>query len=460
MATLATKQQLDPALLTGYASAVVFFASRYKQGGRTVYSLDLSPEQIIATVVKPDPEVPSPGNRAIRSAHADGFARYFRERPEWVSPSIMLRTPAAFEFDVANEVGGIQFGTLSIPRRSLGDLHIVDGQHRILGMFRAADQISIDLDKVRSRLANVRRLEGDGSIAEKEARKAIAELELQRDRMNNERVNVQIFVEADEKAYRQIFYDVADNALGITASVRSRFDSRKIVHRSLGEVMTHPLLKGRVDPEGDRMGPTSPYAMGAKHVAEIIRTVNVGLDGRVSRRQEDEFKEADLVAAAKSYLTIITEAFPQFQALTAGQIMAADLRKNSLLGSVLFVRVLGGAYHDLLKFHAFSSEMVEQFFEKLAPHVEAPVYEGSIWREHLPELFSDGSMAPHSRRQDLKELNDTLVDWAVAKPKWLDAKPRKRPAPRDEFGELGGAESTEEEMQRVDDVIARSRATS
>ena len=450
MSTTTSTQTVDPAILSGYASSVGFFASRYKQGGRTVYSLDLSPKEIISTVSKPDPDTPSPGNRAIRSAHADGFSRYFREHPEWVSPSIMLRTPSTFDFEVTSEIGGIQFGTLSIPKRSLGDLHIVDGQHRILGMFRAEDTIAADLEKARTRLANVRRLEGANSIAEKETRKVIASLEAQRDRMNSERLNVQVFVEADEKAYRQIFFDVAENALGITASVRSRFDSRKVVHRSLAETMTHPLLKGRVDPEGDRMGPTSPYAMGAKHVAEIIRTTNVGLDGRVSRRQEDEFKEGDLVGQAKRFLDVLTESFPQFQALTAGQLMPADLRKTSLLGSVLFVRVLGGVYYDLLKFHAFDPEMVEKFFKKLAPHVEAPVYEGSIWREHMHELFSDGAMGPHSRRQDLKQLNDDLVDWAVSKPKWLEAKPKPRPKAIIE----GEYELTESEERHIEGMIS------
>jgi hypothetical protein len=447
---------LAPAATVGYSTDAGFFASRYKQGGRTVYSLDLSPSEIIDTVKQPDPETPSPGNRAIRSAHADGFARYFRERSEWVSPSIMLRTANTFDFkelETSIDIGGIQFGWLTIPRRNLGDLHIVDGQHRILGMFRASNAITAELDKARSRLVNAGRVEGKGSIAEKEAMKVIAGLDMQRDRMAAERVNVQIFVEADEKAYRQIFYDVADNALGITASVRSRFDSRKIVHRSLSETTAHPLLKGRVDPEGDRMGPSSPYAMGAKHVAEIIRTTNVGLDGRVSRRQEDELKEADMVKQAKSYLDVVTEAFPQFQAMTAGQVMPAVLRKTSLLGSVLFVRVLGGAYYDLLKFHAFSPEMVEQFFEKLAPHIDAPVYEGSIWREHLPELFSDGAMAPNARRQDLKRLNDELVDWAIAKPAWLEQKPKPRPVVPVE----GVYDLTEAEERQVDEVVARGK---
>ena len=38
-------------------------------------------------------------------------------------------------------------------------------------------------------------------------------------------------VEDDSTAYKQMFFDIADNALGITSSVRARFDSRKVVNR-------------------------------------------------------------------------------------------------------------------------------------------------------------------------------------------------------------------------------------
>ena len=77
-----------------------------------------------------------------------------------------------------------------------------------------------------------------------------------------------------------MFFDIADNALGITSSVRARFDSRKVVNRGLEEVMKHALLKDRVDPEQDRMGRNNPNLMGAKHVAEIVRTLAVGIEGR------------------------------------------------------------------------------------------------------------------------------------------------------------------------------------
>jgi hypothetical protein len=437
--------------LTGYATDVTLFASRYKQGGRTVYSLDLSPSQITSIVTEPDINAVSPGNRAIRPAHAEDFGKYLREREDWVSPSLMLRSPTPFELDVQNEVGPLQFGFLSIPRRSLTDLHIVDGQHRILGMFRAEKAIASDIDKARSALATARRNEGEGGNSEKAQRAQIAKLETERTRLGTEIIHVAVYVEADPASYRQMFFDVADNALGITASVKSRFDSRKVVHRALAATVLHRVLKERVDPEGDRMGRGSPFIMGSKHVAEIIRTVNVGLDGRVSRRQEMEFDETELTARANVFLDLMLDSFPQLQALVLDQINADDLRRTSMLGSVLFFRVLGGAFYELLVDHAFTPEMIAEFFVKLAPHTSAPVYKDSIWMSNAPDiLFTEGSTAPRGRRQDLKSLKGTLVQWALDKPAFLDAAPAPRPLVIPE------EESSEEEMRVVDEILARS----
>ena len=436
--------------LTGYATDVTLFASRYKQGGRMVYSLDLTPSQITAIVTEPDINAISPGNRAIRPAHAQGFGKYLREREDWVSPSLMLRSPIPFDLDVQNEVGPLQFGFLSIPRRSLVDLHIVDGQHRILGVFYAEKAIANDIEKARNLLATARRNDGEGGASEKECRARIKKLEMERTRLESEIIHTAIYVESDPARYRQMFFDVADNALGITASVKTRFDSRKVVHRAREATMLHRLLKDRVDPEGDRMGRGSPFIMGAKHVAEVIRTVNVGLDGRVSRRQELEFDEKELAARTVVFLDLMLDSFPQLQELVLDKINADDLRRTSMLGSVLFFRVLGGAFFELRTEHAFTPEMIGEFFVKLASHTSAPVYDASIWIADAPSgLFSAGSTAPHGRRQDLKAIKDLLVAWAIDKPAFLDAPPAPRPVPEVE------EESTEEEMRMVDEILAR-----
>lgn len=414
--------------VTGYDTDIKYYATRYKQGGRTVYALDLSPLQVIATVAKPDPSRLTPGNRAIRPAHANGFARYFREHSKWVVPGMILRASTHFGFDIITEIEGAEFGVLSFPRRAASEINILDGQHRILGFHLAEDGIAADLDKARSGLASARRVDPHGAVVA-EAQKRIHELDIQRDRLAKERVSLQIVVVEDPAEYKQMFFDIADNQLGITGSVKARFDTRKVVNRALESVLEHKLLEGRVDIEADRIGRGSIYFMGAKHVSEVIRSVTVGLDGRVSRRQDAEWKEADVASRAKKFLDILIEAFPPLKAMTLGQVLPDDIRKSSLLGSVLTVRVLAGVYHDLITDHAFTPEMVEAYFRKLAPHMGAPVYPASIWMAHTDgSVFSDGGRGPHSRRQDLKSLKNTLVDWAIEKPKFVDEPPAPRPA--------------------------------
>jgi len=433
--------------LTGYASSVSLFATRYKQGGRTVYGLDLSPEQLVNLIPVPDPTVASPGNRRIRPQHAQDFARYFREHENWVVPALILRAPNIFKFEVSYEVEGTQFGVITFPRGESKDIHILDGQHRILGFHYASRQIADDLDKAQSALVTARRVDPQGAAVGM-AQERISFFKAQRRRLEVERVSVDIIVEQDLKEFQQMFFDIADNALGITASVRSRFDTRKVANRALEPVLEHPLLFERVDVDSDRIGRGSPYLMGAKHATDLIRTVTVGIQGRISRVQEKEFKDAMLAKATKEFLDALVEGFTPLKAITLGQLLPDDLRKTSLLGSVNMLRALAGVYYELHQ-HAWTDEMIVGFFKLLSPHTSGPVYKGSIWLEHMPEqVFSDGAMAPHGRHQDMKALVMTMVDWAIENPAWLSEPPAPRPEPEPE-PELDIEALTEEQADEV-----------
>jgi hypothetical protein len=115
---------------------------------------------------------------------------------------------------------------------------------------------------------------------------------------------MQIFVEDVQTEFQQMFYDIANNALGITASVQARFDTRKIANRVLQDVLLHPLLMDRVDLENDRLGRTNPNLLTAKHVADLVRILAVGLEGRISRRLEAELHDNDLAVRRTSSSTL------------------------------------------------------------------------------------------------------------------------------------------------------------
>jgi DNA-sulfur modification-associated len=407
--------------VTGYDTDDRFYATRYRQGGRQVYAVDLSLAQIAALLPAPDPDNPTEGNRRIRPSHASAFGDYVREHPEWVSPALVLRGPDIFQFEVTESIAGTEFGVLSFPRLARTDLRILDGQHRILGIHMAIQDIANDLEKQRSLLAGAKKGNQEPAVIEHH-RKKVAELEEQRERLSRERISLQIFVEDDSVAYKQMFFDIADNALGITSSVRARFDNRKIVNRCVEDVVRHALLAGRVDLEQDRLGRNNPNLVGAKHVAEIIRTIAVGIDGRIGKRLEEELREDALVEATNAFLDVMVDAFPMLERVSEGELEPEELRKSSLLGSTTMLRVLAGVYHDLTTDDGWPPDDVGEFFSALEPHMGAPVTEESPWATQIPEdIFTPGAMAPTARRQDLKRLTETLRAWAINRPVWLSS---------------------------------------
>lgn len=409
--------QLDPSAATGYDTADRFFATRYAQGGRTAFGIDLSLDQVASYLRRPDPGVVAEGNRKIRLNHAEAFARYLRNNAGWVAPALLLRAPeGVLQFDPKATIGGMEFGLLAVPRLARTELHIIDGQHRILGIHIAAEDIARELDETRGLVARARASQQDPAVIESLQVK-LRKLEGQRDRMARERISLDIVIIDDPQAYKQVFVDIADNALGITKAVRARFDATKVVNRCLSDVLDHHLLDGLVDMDHDRITGGNKHLMGAVHVTDIIRVVAVGLSGRVSARMEAEMKEPLLVAQTKEFFDTLLAAFPQLGAVADGSMTAQELREKSLLGSVVMQRVLAGAYHELKGEHSLQSGEVAALFAKISPMMKAPVEPDSPWVQ--TGVFAEGASAPTARRQDLEKLKDTIVNWYVEPPQWL-----------------------------------------
>lgn len=404
----------QPPMMTGYDTHDRYWASRYTQGGRLVYSLDLPLATIAATLPRPNPSQPTPGNRRINEPHARGFAKYVLGTPEWVAPALLLRAPEQFPFEAqVDVVDGSQFGVLSVPRRAR-ELRILDGQHRILGIHIAAEEVDQKAEECREHLALARRAGSDTDIQLWTTR--VQEYRDLKERLANEKLSIQIHVEDSSTRYTQMFVDIADNALGISDAIRSRFDSRHAVNRALQHVTEHALLKGRVDEQQDRITATSPYLLGAKHVADIIRALEVGINGRVTKRREDEISDAALIEQTNNFLDTLTSAFPQLTQVMDNVLSVSDLRKTNLLGSTTMLRALAGAYHDLRQEDVTDDE-ISDLFERLSPHMAAPVTSSSPWMQ--TGVFDDGALAPRARSQDLRVLSSTIASWHSVPPPWL-----------------------------------------
>lgn len=457
---------VSESIRASYGSEKGFFASRYKQGTRTVFGVAMTPDQITGLVKRPDPLASTPGNRRIRLDHAKAFAQYFIDNDNWVVPGIILRAPSIFTFEQADEVPDLQFGTVQYHARNEGDIQILDGQHRILGFHLAIEILDDRAEKLRDKKVHARRADDMADVASID--RELRQIDKVRDRFSKERITVEIHVVDHMQAYRQMFYDIAENALGITASVKARFDTRKVVNRALATVLEDPRLINLVDHEADTIRMNNPMWISARTVMEITRSVTVGYDGRVTTRKEAELGEVEIAKNTLEFFDTIFAAFPQLESLKDGRLSPEKLRKTSMLGSPLFLRILAGVYYELRsEKHAWTRSMIQGFFDKLAPHVEAPAHENSIWKLHAePEAFNLGAWGPNGRRQDAKGLVLTITDWAVLPQAaaFLDEEPLPAPAPQsdpDEGIDFAPFHDTKpvgvEERNAIDDIAVDSK---
>ena len=413
--------------VTGYDPYEWFFATRFKQGGRTVYSIEFSVREIITFVPKPDPTKPvdaDAAQRKIHLAHARGFADYILEEQEWVSPALLLRGPAIFKWDVADlgiDTGSTQFGQLGVPKDARTEIQIVDGQHRTLGFHLAWERLNAEIEKARTAL-DVAKAAGQ-PIVINDAALELQRLEDKRSKIASERVVVQIFVIENVKDARRVFVDINDNAKGVTGAVRARFDDRKVVNRALNLVLQETsFLDGLVDLEQDRATGNSPYLLGAKHVADILRALTVG-NGRIGKAQEAIVEEKDIASEFDEFVEALVEAFPALAALEAGDLSAANLRADSLIGSNVVLRAFAAAWFEL-KSSGWTAEQIEAAFASFAPHMGA-VFEDPADTWFKTKVFQPAEGAattsPTARAQDFKTLTTFIVESCKHTPKWYRA---------------------------------------
>jgi hypothetical protein len=381
-----------------------YAAVRTRQGSRTVYTLQLPLQDIPRVLPIPDPKYPTPGNRKVNPDHAQKFGEYIRNQREWVAPPLLVRDNDSVKFEEQIALpDGTNIGQLKVPRNSRHTLKIIDGQHRILGIDHAVRTLDEQLASAQDAIAR-------GDNADPAAiESTISDLGDLRVRFLSEHLAVQIYVEARPQAYEQMFFDVADNALGITQAVKVRFDSRKVVNRSIPEVLKHALMKDRVDMEQDRVTGSNVNLLGAKHVGDIIRAANLGVVGRVTERREEQLDDARLIENTNVFLDCLISSFPVLVDLIEGRVSARDLRAQSLLGSITMLRVLAGAFHEIWSRDATSEDEVAEFFASLNRHMGAPIKKNGIWM--TTGDFDENSSGPTARRQNLKNLSDTLVIW-------------------------------------------------
>ena len=407
-----------PDNLSGYDTTDDYVAQRTKQGDRHHYLIAIPLPRIPEILPVPDPSEPFDDNRVVRESHAKGFADYVLSNKYWHSGPLTVRTTSeTVAFEVATDLGTLQIGTLKVPRTRRGEFRIVDGQHRVLGIKILLEKIA----KERLRQATLLQ-EARDSHAEKaqiqQFERSLKEITATQERVQNASIVIDLVIENNDQRARQIFVDVADNALGINKAVRDRFDMAKTANRALNVLLANPgrLLDGRVDLQKATISGSNPNWLGAGVVSDIIRILQVGISGRISQAQEKTLEHDRLAEQAEVFFASITAAFPDLEDLANDAITSQELRKKSLLGSATMMKVLAGVYHEITITRSQSSSAAIDFFTRLAPLTSAPVAEGTksgdLWLNAGNEnQFVDGSMAPGARLQQVKDLVATITEW-------------------------------------------------
>ncbi|PZS31769.1 MAG: hypothetical protein DLM61_07980 [Pseudonocardiales bacterium] len=409
---------LDLSDVTRPQSYEAYLAMRAPQGRRERYTLQLQLGQVPFTLPIPDPQRPMPGNRRVDEKHALEFGDYVAAHPDsWVCPPLLLRVdevaaepgPPLYFTAKAELPGRLCLGVLHVQRGSMVHFKILDGQHRVLGVARKLNELTIRIDELEQEVAE--REDSDDTLAGMrldDAREQLDQAKRARQEFTNATFTIDIYVENDAGAYKQMFYDIAQNAKGMTQSVKVRFDSRKVVNRAvaLSSVTEHPLLKGRLEIEKDRVEGTSSNLISAKILADIIRTIAVGYIGRISSKQEAELTEEQLGEETVRYLDLLSTAFACLTAVRSGQAEIPQMRKNgTLLLSATMWRVLAGVFHVLKESH--THEEIIAFFRQLDPLMDTSNGLAEVWSR--TEQFEVN--APSGRRESGVALVKIISGW-------------------------------------------------
>lgn len=419
-ATLSTLEVSDLPAGLGAARPVELPATRYQQGGRTQFHVAVPVAEMTRLLVNtPDPNKPLDGNRRVDPLRARKFGEYLLKNNDWVSPAVIVRVPAhEVEFEVkAPFPDGTAWGVLRIRLDLLTEIVLLDGQHRTLGIFLALEMINERISRHRQTIAGLRDQGADpAAIAEQEAR--LNSDQWVRRRLSEEHISIDVAEVGPDEA-KQMFGDINNNAKGVNPDFTTVLDQRDVVNRiALQLIQSHVLFQDRVElGQSSRMSAGNQNLVGAKGVADIVRSVLVG-SGRVGARVEDKISTsmAASVTKAEQFLDVLVGAFDDLVDVIDGRIEPRELREKTMLGSVTMLRVFAIVYHDLVNAkpgqRVFSRAEVEDFFRKLTPALRRiPVDDhDNLWMD--TKAFLPGSSAPQARQGTIKSLAEAMVDWA------------------------------------------------
>ena len=420
-----------PANVSGYATTDDYFAQRSSQGGRIHYLIVLPLHQIPVTLPVPDPALPFEDNRQVRLSHAEAFAKYIRENQGWHAGPITVRglsSELAFEAFQGQSGGPVTLGILSVPRNMRSAFRIIDGQHRTLGIKILIDGLTQEFVKISSDIAKARRGGVDKSQADPQAaiadlERGLHELNALKNRIEADTMAIDLVVVDDESTHKQIFIDVANNALSVQRAVTVRFDSKKVVNRAVVELIsdpqTDPLINGRIDEQSDRLTGENENFIGSGTLAEVVRSLRKGIIGRFSAQDEESTEVQSLVKDTNEFFSVLRNGFKPLADIASGKATPSQLRSTHLVMSATMIRILAAVYHELVK-DGVDKAVITDYFRSLDRVGRTPLNSntpvGRMWVKSSNGAFADGESAPGSRTQAKKDVVQQLLTWFKTPP--------------------------------------------
>ena len=398
------------------------------------YDVTVPVTQIVETLERPDHTKAIESNRKIDLKHAQDFARYLLKNPNFVCPSILVRVqPGVLSFQQVQDFGALHTAWGWVEYR-LGDivlLLLVDGQHRVLGIWLAVEEATRKIADLKGTISQAQR--NGEKAAEVDLAKQLVSWEEKLARLAVGSLTVQ-FVEIGLELGKRLFVDINDNVKGVRADFRTYLDDRTPVGLITADVCErHPLLLGRVETgQETAFSKTSKALLGFKAVSDIVRAVLVGATGRVGARVEEELQRHQKAKTDEviKFFDLLVQ-YTDLRKVADNEVDPPELRYDAkdpgkphvtMLASTTMLRVLAGVYHDLTTKDprtgyaqdgkpVLTRAEVGIFFRDLGPLLrEVPVKRTSIWMDTA--AFTEGGAAPTARHGDISKLTTTLCDWA------------------------------------------------
>lgn len=374
---------------------------------------------LLEVVEIPDPSHPFPGNRRVSKKHAAEFGNYWEaNQGNWIVPPILLDSGEVIQVsDLLSDSSEIGSCSVHLASESSRTLHILDGQHRVLGWYLKSREIDLRLDGATT--AYNKAVLNNDDAAMKVAESEINHLNNVIRRFKTEFVSIQLVDQLDEVAHRQFFVDIAKNALGINKTVQSKFDTSSIINRVAQSLIeTHRFLRGRVDLEKTSCSGTNENLLSVVNVADLVRHCCFGVSARVTARRESVYEDDQLFEVVANFIDIVVMSSDHLKRVQSSDLKVSQLRQESLLASSTVWRGLAGGFFkacvvpdddagrlsiDKRMLHRYEQTVIE-----LAGSMALPISRN--WMN--TKLFSNRtSKAPLSRTQDLKALSDLVASW-------------------------------------------------